>query len=250
MSSPRILVRNVFKQVVTGIVGLVLKVPYVTVFYCHVCLVIPLSVLTCLLFGFVSFSTRTKRIMFAFVVGSFLAKASLGPYAWERRDAAKVVHAKRFHNTEATVYSNKRVKVMDWKDDEGLNGLPRAWDVFSLIDNDPLLSYRLPTPGATAGRVLKHAYSVFERLQREHKPMIFKIGITHCAHFRMYNPLFGYKGGADKFEHLCVIFASAEPYGPAFLEAAMIDRFIGNLFGVVDVKIFYPPGTLPMQFFV
>ena len=107
--------------------------------------------------------------------------------------------------------------------------LPRAADVFAKIDADDALSYRLPAAGATAGSVLKHAEAVFEGLHLHNKPMSFKFGFTHDAHFRFHNAKFGYKRGREKFQQMVVIFASSTPTGPAFLEAMLIKLYGGCL---------------------
>ena len=101
-------------------------------------------------------------------------------------------------------------------------------DVFQKIDSDSSLSYRLPPCKASAGTVLRHASAVFEGLQLQKKPMTFKFGFSHCAHFRWHNARFGYKHDTvNKFEHLMVVYVASDPIGPAFLEAAMIQKYIG-----------------------
>ena len=108
--------------------------------------------------------------------------------------------------------------------------LPRTTDVFSKIEADRFLSYRLPPAQANAGAVLHHAVAVFEGLHLRKSPMTFKFGFSHCAHFRWHNPAFGYKHDlANKFEHLMVLYLASDPIGPAFLEAALIQRYRGYL---------------------
>lgn len=99
--------------------------------------------------------------------------------------------------------------------------------MFRKIELDPYISLQLPSPGATAGRVLRHSASLFEDLLKKNKPMTFKFGITHDACVRWHNRGWGYKYSKDKFEKMVVVFAAANPHGPAFLEAALIDRFGG-----------------------
>ena len=108
---------------------------------------------------------------------------------------------------------------------EDLKDLPRSLEVFQKIVMDPVLSYNLPQPGCTAGKVLQHAVATFTRLHERYRPMTFKFGITHCAAFRWHNPCFGYKHSRDTYDRMHVFYATSNPYGPAFLEAALIDRF-------------------------
>ena len=97
------------------------------------------------------------------------------------------------------------------------------------LEKHDQISVWLPLKVTTAGMVLKHAVQVVETIFESFAPMIFKFGITHCAHFRMHNAIYGYRGGRDKFEHLMVLFASTERVGPAFLESALIHSYIGSL---------------------
>ena len=163
-------------------------------------------------------------------------QASLGPYAWERdgHDGRKV----RDHTSLKGVHlqggsrsrSPPRVVSLgaprpNFLQDADLCGLDRTTEVFNLIEQEKHMSYSLPKPGVTAGRVLAHATREIEDLMRRHVPMTFKIGITHCARFRWYHKPYGYKHGLERFEFMHIIFAAANPVGPAFLEAALIDKF-------------------------
>ncbi|CAK9106713.1 unnamed protein product [Durusdinium trenchii] len=58
--------------------------------------------------------------------------------------------------------------------------------------------------------------------------MVFKIGFTHCPHSRLRNPVFGYLGELQKWERMVIVFASSEAVGPAFLEAALIQKYKGT----------------------
>lgn len=55
--------------------------------------------------------------------------------------------------------------------------------------------------------------------------MTFKFGITHDPCVRWHNTKFGYKYSKDPFQQMLVVYAASNPHGPAFLEAALIDRF-------------------------
>ena len=124
---------------------------------------------------------------------------------------------------ERRFQNNHRSCQLSWKD--SINCLPRTNQVFNRIDGDDRLSYQLPPTGSTAGRILQHAAGIFERLLSKHKPMTFKFGITNDAHARWHSKKYGYRFSVEKFEHLIVVYAADNPYGPSFLEAALIDRF-------------------------
>ena len=126
-------------------------------------------------------------------------------------------------------------------------GLPRTIDVFQKIEADKCLSYRLPPLKANAGAVLHHAVAVFEGLHLRKRPMTYKFGFSHCAHFRWNNSAFGYKHDhANKFEHMMVLYVASNPVGPAFLEAALIEKYHGywtaasmNLFETEYIAAWY-----------
>ena len=108
--------------------------------------------------------------------------------------------------------------------------LPRTYECFDTIENDPLLDYDLPRKAWTlAGQVLKHCYSAVDRMLAKQWPCIWKVGYTHCAHFRFYNLKFGYKHEIDKWQMMIVIYAASETISPAFVEGAIIQRHKGFL---------------------
>ena len=92
-----------------------------------------------------------------------------------------------------------------------------------------VLRYMLPSPGVTAGRVLHHAKCSVATLLRKNEPMIYKIGYTHDPVWRWSNKLYGYKFAKDRWSHMVVLYQSVEPFGPAMLEACLIDMFKGIL---------------------
>ena len=181
----------------------------------------------------------------------YLAEASLGPYAWERPSANvhqnltvdhghRVIPAKDNHeNLEVNhVVGGYHFPVDEFLLHADLKLLSRSWDVFGKISMDPCMSYSLPRPGCTAGRVLEHSITTINRLLEKYSPMTFKLGITHDAHHRWYCPTYGYQHSKDRFARLHVVYASSNPYSPAMLEAALIDRFKSNLvawFVYIDV---------------
>lgn len=100
-------------------------------------------------------------------------------------------------------------------------------DTNSGCDSSEFLEYRLPPRGVPAGKVLQHAKSVFANLHRKHQPMVFKFGYTHDPTWRWSNPIYGYKFDRQKWSHMVVLFESTEPFGPAMLEAFLIDLYQG-----------------------
>lgn len=182
------------------------------------------------------------------------SEASLGPYAWQRDltnppvkrlkciasgkpkdksekglfDVLPLEHdttgVDRFDTSDTSVWEDRYLQLPD------LIHLQRSQDVFRKIELDPALSLNLPKAAATAGRVLQHSVELFDKLHAKLKPMTFKFGITHDAAVRWHNAAFGYKYGKDKYDHMLVIYAASNPHGPAFLEAALIDRYGSFLF--------------------
>ena len=109
--------------------------------------------------------------------------------------------------------------------DPDLRNLIRTTEVFATIEQEKHMSYQLPRPGSTAGRVLAHASEVFQSLMRRHSPMVFKFGITHCPRFRWYHKPWGYHHSIERFEKMIIVFASSSSVAPAYVEAALIDKF-------------------------
>ena len=92
------------------------------------------------------------------------------------------------------------------------------------------LQRMLPPNGATAGRALQHAKSVLMSLFSKHDPMIFKIGYSHNATWRWSNTLYGYQfDRIDKWTNMVILYESTEPFGPAMLEASLIDTYKSTL---------------------
>ncbi|CAE7358186.1 unnamed protein product [Symbiodinium natans] len=87
------------------------------------------------------------------------------------------------------------------------------------------IQYQLPA-SPNAGRVLAHAASTVEALFQQHGPMVFKIGWTHDAVWRWSNRRYGYQYDPhDCWDCMVVLFVATNPFGPAMLEAALIDKF-------------------------
>ena len=95
------------------------------------------------------------------------------------------------------------------------------------IEEDHRLNLKLPKPNALPGQVLKHIFSVLESHLRRHTPSIYKIGLTHCPLWRFHNHLYGYVREKQKWEGMTIVFVSHESTGPAFAEAAAIQKHLG-----------------------
>lgn len=91
------------------------------------------------------------------------------------------------------------------------------------------ITFDVPKPGALAGQVLRHSLRVIEALFQKHDPCICKIGVTHSPHFRWTNRACGYQWARDGWEHMTVVYISNEQYGPAMLEASLINQYISLL---------------------
>ena len=82
--------------------------------------------------------------------------------------------------------------------------------------------FQVPKNSISAGAVLQHAIRrvevVFSKEERTHDPI-----------WRWSNSLYGYKYARDCWSAMIVLFASHEPHGPAFLEAALIEKYQSNL---------------------
>ena len=81
-------------------------------------------------------------------------------------------------------------------------------------------------------------------LRCKRAPFIFKFGITTNAAQRWDHPIYGYKFEKTKWRQMLVIHLSSEPFTPAMLEAALIEKYrrslisVENLFGLVCPRFF------------
>lgn len=121
--------------------------------------------------------------------------------------------------------SQRGSSIPQYMQNEDLRRLSRTMEVFQKIESEPHMSFSLPRPKITAGRILEHACKAFEKLHSKESPMTFKFGITHCPAFRWHHHPYGYKFGIEKFQHMLIVFASPDPVGAAFLEAALIRSY-------------------------
>ena len=168
---------------------------------------------------------------------TYCAQASLGAFPWESNLATKPFDIDMYDTEKQGCVMKDQECITQKKENvtsslltrkdvpQEIRALPRASEVFGLIDADSSLSITLPPAGASAGTVLEHAATVYNRLQAKHSPMTFKFGITHNPHWRWYNQTYGYRHCFDKFEEMVIIYASENPHGPAFLEASLIREF-------------------------
>lgn len=87
------------------------------------------------------------------------------------------------------------------------------------------ISFQLPPPKSLAGAALDHAISTINKLFSKHSPMIWKIGFTRNPVWRWRNKIYGYKWSQDRWSDMVIVYLAPEPFGPAMLEAALIDKF-------------------------
>lgn len=87
------------------------------------------------------------------------------------------------------------------------------------------ISFALPKRVTTSGSVLKHATNALNSLFNKFYPCTFKIGFTCDPVSRWENTKYGYRWERERWEGMLVVFRSHEPFSPAMLEAALIDKF-------------------------
>ena len=81
----------------------------------------------------------------------------------------------------------------------------------------------------SSGDVLEHIKGVIDRVVIRLKPATFKIGFTHDPAFRWNNRTFGYIREVDKWTGMMVVWAGSNATVGAYVEAAMILHYKGNL---------------------
>lgn len=106
--------------------------------------------------------------------------------------------------------------------------LPWYSDLCCPCQNLGCIRFQVPKVGSSAGSVLRHSQSILESTFQKHDPCIFKIGWTHSPAWRWSNKLYGYAGDRDGWTDMVVLFVAHEPYSPAMLEAALIDKFFSD----------------------
>lgn len=123
--------------------------------------------------------------------------------------------------------------------EERILQLPRTVETFVEIENDERLDYYLPKKHALAGHVLSHCYKVLSDHLERKKPMMFKIGLTRSPRARFYNSKYGYILEKCKWSGMTVVFSSFDATPTAFVEAAMIQHFKGDMIEFNAVVCFF-----------
>lgn len=90
------------------------------------------------------------------------------------------------------------------------------------------ISFKLCDLKAAAGAILQHAIDVTLALFRKEEPLIFKFGFTHNPIWRWTNPVYGYATARERWSNMLILHYGPEPYTPAMLEAALIEKFKSN----------------------
>ncbi len=93
---------------------------------------------------------------------------------------------------------------------------------------DERMDYCLPPKNALAGVVLKHCFSMVDQMVSKFEPLLYKVGYTHCPHSRFTNRTYGYILEADQWQWMLVLYTAGETVSPAFVEAALIQRYKGT----------------------
>lgn len=106
-----------------------------------------------------------------------------------------------------------------------LSSQPSLQAILEQADAWPCIRFTLPPADALSGVVLRHAVRTIETLFSKHAPMIFKVGFTHNPVWRWENKLYGYSWSRDKWSNMEVLYVSGEPFAPAMLEAALIEKY-------------------------
>ena len=178
------------------------------------------------------FSWRSTPALYSHTMSS---QDSLRPFPWPRSRSPK----RRFecskptpHQTSADVEATDGASALVSRTSPTptlrpfANRISNSAYLTTGCNDDSFLHYMLPPQGATAGKVLCHCKSTMMSLFARHDPMIFKIGYTHNPFWRWSNNIYGYKfDKINKWTHMVILYKSTEPFGPAMLEASLIDMF-------------------------
>ena len=106
--------------------------------------------------------------------------------------------------------------------------LPRTEQIFEELSKHPAIDYDLPRKNSLSGKVLKHVYQVLDTYKERTWPMIYKAGFTHDPLFRWGNSLYGYQKEKVSWDGMMVVFCSQDALAAAYVEAALIQRHIGD----------------------
>lgn len=124
-------------------------------------------------------------------------------------------------------------------DQNGVDFQARLQDLQSQASTVSSISFSLPKANALAGAVLQHSINLLERTFAKHDPMIFKVGYTHNPMWRWSNSLYGYRHAVEKWSSMIVFYASSEPFSPAMLESALIEKYQGTLAALYIYDVLY-----------
>ena len=156
-------------------------------------------------------------------------KDELFPFPWNTRSNNSVTErcvvatdVPPEHNLPAEC---GRLKAQNRKMATYIREFPDLTSLLAECETLGCITFQLPVAKAPAGKVLAHATSTFEGFHQRHRPMIFKLGFTTNAAFRLTNSKYGYAKDRDGWSGMVVVYLSNEPAGPAMLEAALIDKY-------------------------
>ena len=135
---------------------------------------------------------------------------------------------KRPHPNHTEILGVQPQKTNQVKTGTGL-GSPRFQTFVAGCETLGCISLKLcRDANASAGKILHHAIGTLENLFKQEDPMIFKIGFTHDPVWRWENDIYGYSMAKEKWTTMLILHYSREPFTPAMLEAALIEKFNGT----------------------
>ena len=143
-----------------------------------------------------------------------------GPFPWSRSTASIPALSMKRSSTSIC--------------DKGVGDQPITWtpelsselrELISECRATGTIVFCHPKKSLAAGSVLHHVLRTMESLFLKQEPLIFKVGWTHNPVWRWENNLYGYRMCRDKWQGMLVLYVSNEPYSPAMLEAALIERY-------------------------
>ena len=167
-----------------------------------------------------------------------MVKESDGPFPWQRsaKSVDEVAHNQKNKNLVQSSNCNLGNSFMykngpKWSAclKPSVLGQPGFLDMVHAALSIGCIDFRLPLSHVTAGGVLQHALKTIAGLFARNDPMIFKVGFSHDPVWRWSNPMYGYACSREKWTNMCVLYMSEEPYGPAMLEAALIQEHKSGL---------------------
>ena len=172
---------------------------------------------------------------FEFLFSEPLARIQVaeGPFPWPSPTKAgkKGETVPALTPTPLSATSRKRPR-QPWRDGVDKALVQELPELLEQIDAHENVTLRIPRHVATSGGALKHSIQAMEDLFDHFNPMIFKFGFTHNPIWRWENSKYGYIWEKDKWTAMVVLYLSREPWGPAMLEAALIEKYRSALTAV------------------